>query len=289
MIVSADGRRFDCAVGVPIAPGFGIAQVPACDVVVVTDIALGPREDPRGRWAECSSWLREQYRRGAAVCSVCTGSIVLAEAGLLTGLEATTHWSMVDTFQQYYPDVRLRPERILCPAGHEGRIITAGGASSWEDLALYLVARHFGEAEAVRIAKLFLFGDRSEGQLPYATLKRHRRVEDGVVADCQAWLAENYASPNPVRRLVDRTGLSERTLSRRFKAATGFAPLAYVHLLRVEEAKQMLEATRLSVDAIGEAAGYADPVFFRRLFKRRTGVTPARYRARFQGLRHRCP
>jgi len=105
-----------------------------------------------------------------------------------------------------------------------------------------------------------------------------------VIADCQVWIADHYAAPNPVSRLVARSGLPERSFKRRFRAATGFAPVAYVQTLRIEEAKQQLETTGLATDAVGRAVGYKDPASFRRLFKRSTGVTPARYRQRFRQL-----
>ncbi len=151
-------------------------------------------------------------------------------------------------------------------------------------MALHLIARFSGEAEAIRIAKLFLLGDRRDGQLPFSALGRRRGHDDAVVGDCQAWIAEHYAGPNPVARMVSRAGLPERTFKRRFKAATGYAPVAYVQALRIEEAKQILETTAEPTDAVANAVGYEDPGFFRRLFKRRTGLTPARYRQRFRGI-----
>ena len=145
------------------------------------------------------------------VCSVCTGSVVLAEAGLLDGFDATTHWSAAGVFGRCYPQVRLRAERIVVPAGPEHRIITGGGASAWEDVAIYLIARFCGEVEAVRAAKIFLFGDRSEGQLPYAARPRPNRHDDAAIAACQAWIADHYAGENPVARMVAQSGLPERT------------------------------------------------------------------------------
>jgi transcriptional regulator GlxA family with amidase domain len=289
-VVSADGAPFVSALGVPIVPAASCGATPPPQVVLVADLNVPVDLDPRGGWPREARWVREQFERGATVCSVCSGSILLAESGLLDGLEATTHWSMVRLFREHYPRVRLRAERILSPTGLEHRIVTSGGAAAWEDLALYLVARYCGEAEAVRTAKIFLFGDRSEGQLPYAAMARHKRTEDALVAECQRWLAEHYAAPNVVARLVERSGLPERSLKRRFKAATGQSPLDYAQCLRIEEAKQMLETTALPTDEVGRHAGYEDPAFFRRLFRRRTGVTPARYRARFANLAgHRAP
>ena len=283
-IVSPIRETFTCAIGTPIAPHASLDETPRTDIVIVTDLAFAFDADPRSRWPAAAAWVRERFSGGATVCSVCTGSVLLADTGLLDGEEATTHWIASGLFRTYYPAVKLRPERILAPAGPEHRIVTSGGASSWEDLALYLIARFRGEAEAVRTAKLFLFGDRSEGQMPYAAMARPRRHDDAVIAPCQDWIAEHYTADNPVAGMVARSGLPARTFKRRFRAATGYAPLDYVQTLRIEEAKQLLETTGEPTDAVAHQVGYDDPAFFRRLFKRRTGVTPARYRQRFQSV-----
>jgi transcriptional regulator GlxA family with amidase domain len=229
-------------------------------------------------------WLAERFAEGATIASVCSGSVLLAEAGLLDGLEATTHWAYAPGYAGAYPAVRWCPERILCISGDGDRLVTAGGAASWEDLVLWLVARFCGPAEAIRLAKTYVMGDRSEGQLLYAALRRPRRHEDAVIADCQEWLADHYKRPDIVARLVARSGLPERSFSRRFKEATGYTALDYVQALRIEEAKELLETTAVPTEDVGRAVGYEDPAFFRRLFKRRTGVTPARYRQRFKGI-----
>lgn len=280
-IVARRRRPFISALGVPITPQATLAEVERADVIVVTDLELPVEVDPRDRWPREAAWVRRRFDAGATVCSVCTGSIFLADAGLLDGREATTHWSATELLRRSYPAVQLRPERILCPTGPEHRVITSGGASSWEDLALYLVARFSSEAEAVRIAKIFLLGDRSEGQLPFAMLVRSRRHDDAVIAACQRWIAEHPAIPNPVQRMVQHARLAERTFKRRFKSATGYTPVEYVQALRVEAAKRLLETSAEPTDAVAHAVGYEDPAFFRRLFARSTGTTPARYRQRF--------
>jgi transcriptional regulator GlxA family with amidase domain len=281
-IVASGREPFLSPIRVPIAPHASMDEITASDVVIVTDLALAGDADPRGIAAPVEQWLRSQFDAGAMLASVCTGSIALADAGLLDGLEATTHWAMVPLFKTHFPAVRLRPERILCPAGPEHRIITSGGAASWEDLALYLIARFCSQPEAVRTAKVFLLGDRNDGQLPYSAMGRSRRHEDVVIARCQEWIADNYAGSNPVTNMIVLSGLAERTFTRRFKAASGYSPVEYVQALRIEEAKHLLETTAEATDAIAAMVGYEDPAFFRRLFKRRTGVTPARYRQRFR-------
>jgi len=283
-IVATAAEPFATVLGPPIAPHEVLADDRVADIVLVTDLVVPMDAGPRGRWMAEAAWVREQHRRGALVCSVCTGSLFLAEAGLLDGLEATTHWCAAALFREHYPAVRLRPELILCAADPGSRLLTGGGAASWEDVALHLIARFCGEAEAIRIAKVFLLGDRGDGQLPFASMGRRSRHDDAVVGDCQAWIAEHYAGANPVARMVRHAGLPERSFKRRFKAATGYAPVDYVQALRVEEAKEMLETTAEPTDAVASAVGYEDPAFFRRLFKRRTGMTPARYRQRFQRI-----
>lgn len=283
-IVAARGKPVTCAPGVPVQPDAGLSHGDRFDFVVVPDLVVDSKYDPRGRWPEAAQWLHDQYRQGAVVCSVCTGSILLAEAGLLDGLDATVHWAAQWVFVAYYPSVKLHPERILVPTGPEHRVITSGGGASWEDLVLYLIARFCGREQAVRTAKLYVFGDRSDGQLPFSAMMRPKRHGDSVIDDCQAWIADHYTVASPVAAMIERSGLATRTFKRRFRAATGYTPIEYVQTLRVEEAKHILETTPMSTDEIGAAVGYQDPSSFRRLFKRLTGVSPARYRQRFGSI-----
>jgi transcriptional regulator GlxA family with amidase domain len=281
--IVAEGREpFRNIAGLPIAPDLSLDQARRADIVIVADLAIGREEDTRARWPAIAAWLRDQHAQGALICSVCTGSLLLAEAGLLDGEEATCHWAATDQIRSRYPAVRLRPERVLVASGKEHRLVTSGGNASWTDLALYIVARFCGEDEARRTAKLFLFGDRSAGQAPFAARVRPPQHDDAAVAAAQVWISDNYAAPNPVAGMTLASGLTARTFKRRFEAATGYAPLDYVLSLRMEEAKQMLETTDTAIDAIAEEVGYSETAAFRRLFKRATGIAPLQYRQRFQ-------
>lgn len=285
-IVARGKENFRCFGGAPVTPQASMAEVERADVVIVTDLAVDPRDDHRERWPDIGSWLHRLHDGGAMVCSVCSGSVLLAAAGFLDGRPATTHWGYVDHFRRFFPAVDLKPNRILLPSGPGERVVTTGGMAAWEDLALYLIARFHGQAVAVRTAKLFLFGDHSEGQLLYAARLIPKRIEDGAVARAQAWLAEHYASPNCLERMTAVAGLPERTFKRRFKKATGLTPLEYIQTLRIEEAKHILEATDDPIDSIVATVGYDDPASFRRLFKRQTGVTPGRYRQKYRAMTH---
>jgi transcriptional regulator GlxA family with amidase domain len=227
-------------------------------------------------------WIRRMYAAGAQIYSACGGSLVLAEAGLLDGRETTTHWVYVPLFREEFPDVMLHEDRILVQTGPGHSIVCGGGASSWQDLSLLLIAKHGGNEEAIRISKFFLYQWHREGQLPYASMIANADHGDAAILACQTWLAENYERPDIVSEMVKRSGLPKRTFDRRFKAATGYAPLAYVQALRIEEAKQMLETTARPIEAIAREVGYEDLASFRRLFRRLSGMTPGDYRKKFQ-------
>lgn len=281
-VVARGTEPFPSPVGPVISPDLALTDArESADIVIVTDLDLGDGPGDFSRWAEEAAWIRRQLDNGATVCSVCTGSLLLASSGVLDGRDATTHWAAAEMMRAAFPRVRLHPDRILCASGPSQRIVTSGGPGSWEDLALHLIARFCGPQEAVRTAKLFVLGDRSCGQLLFSLLGRPRYHRDAAVGEAQAWIAEHYARKTPVAEMVARSGLPERSFKRRFRAATGYAPVDYVQAVRIEEAKHMLETSDLATDAIAFEVGYDDPSYFRRLFRRKTGVTPAAYRRHF--------
>lgn len=280
-IVGQSGAPFRCFGNVMVEPHAGIGEVESADAAIVCDMYHPIDVTPRGRYPDEISWLKRMHQRGAIVCSVCSGSLILAEAGLLDGLQAAGHWAYRDLFRQYYPAVKFKENSILNLSGKAQRIVTAGSVSSWQDLAVYLIARLCGPEHALRTTKIHLLFDRAEGQLPFAVMTPRIQDSDAVIADCQDWIAANYAVANPVARMIARSGLKPRTFARRFLAATGYQPMEYVLVLRVEEAKTMLESGERAVETVGQLVGYEDPTSFRRLFKRKAGLSPAAYRRKF--------
>ncbi len=137
----------------------------------------------------------------------------------------------------------------------------------------------------MQVARINLIDWHEIGQQPFARLARSRQVDDAVIAHCQTWIAEHYNEAAPVAAMVRLSGLPERSFKRRFQVATGMSPLEYVHTLRLEEAKQMLESEDKSIEAIANEVGYEDAAFFSRLFKRNVNLTPAQYRRRFGSMR----
>jgi len=281
-IVSPDGQPFCCGNRIPVKPDCGIGDAPDADIVILPELWLGPDEDIKGRYPVLMQWLRASYSKGIALYSACSGAIMLAESGLLDGRAATSHWGYRDLFHKQYPRVDFQPEPNLVFADPAGRIVTAGGTTSWHDLAIHIISRHASAGEALRIAKVYLLKWHGEGQLPYASLVRSVPHADSVVRNCERWLKENYRSAHAIQKVVQQSGIAERTLKRRFKAATGSTLIEYLQNLRIEEAKRLLESGSMPVDEISYEVNYEDPSFFRRLFKRLTGLTPSQYRRLFK-------
>lgn len=281
MIVSASAVPFRCFGNILVEPHAALPQVERVDVAVVCDMYTPINKPPSGLYPREIAWLKSVHAAGALIASVCSGSLILAEAGLLDDQPCAAHWGYADLFRTHYPKVRLRPESILNLESESRGIITAGGVTSWQDLALHIIARLCGRDEAMRAAKIYLLSGHDDGQLPFAAMSRCIQKRDAAIADCQTWIAGNYTTAKPVSAMIERSQLKPRTFARRFKAATGQLPMDYVHALRIEKAKQLIETESDSGDHIGFQVGYEDPTFFRRLFKRKAGLTPAAYRKKF--------
>lgn len=277
-LLSIDGASYQDVNGRVITPDGALSDFDRPDVVIVPDLHLAPSSPMPDEFGEMSIYIRTAHARGAVITSVCSGSVLLAATGVLNGLEATTHWGFGDFMTREFPDIQLRRERILVPAGEGHRVVTAGGASAWGDLMLYLIGRFAGEEEARRMAKIYLLQPHTEGQLHYASLLAGRQHEDAVVAEAQVWAADNYAVPRPVAAMAKRTGLTERNLLRRFRRATGQSPADYIQTLRIEEAKQMLETSDTPIEEIASEVGYTETSSFRNAFKRHVGMSASAYR-----------
>lgn len=284
-IVAESAAAFEAANGIWMRPHCSFADFPDPDIVCVSDLFVTPDEDVGRMHAAAVAWLKACHAAGATIASACSGAMLLAAAGLLDGNEATTHWAYCAALGRRHPKVKVSASRALVAAGEGQRVVTSGGGSTWYDMALFLVARFLGQEEAMRLAKLYLLDWHRVGQQPFATLARRVQAGDGVIGACQEWIAERYAEANPVAGMVALSGLNERTFKRRFRAATGMSPLDYVHTVRIEESKQLLETTEASIEAIAHDIGYEDGSFFRRLFRREVGITPAQYRRQFGAIR----
>jgi transcriptional regulator GlxA family with amidase domain len=269
------------ASGVPVAVQRAIDGLET-DIVIVPSLVLPRGGWVKGRYPRLVEWLRAMHARGALLCSACSGIFVLAETGVFDGRDVTVHFGYHRAFVQAYPQIPVHPERVLVIAGRREELVSSGASTTWHDMALYLIARFAGATAAQEIARVFALQWHQDGLTPYMVFEGRTDHGDAAIAAAQKWLREHFSVANPVEQAVRRSKLAERTFKRRFTAATGMAPIAYVQRLRIEDAKRRLERTAAPVDEISWRVGYEDAAFFRRLFKRITGVSPGAYRKRFR-------
>lgn len=270
------------ASGVPVQVERSIASVDSSDIVIVPSLYVRPPGWTKGRYPAVVDWLRRMHDRGAWLCSACSGIFVLGETGLFDGKDATVHYGFATEFATAYPLIRAHPERVLVVSGEREELISSGASNTWHDLALYLIARCVGAAEAQKVARMYALQWHQDGLTPFITFEGKFDHGDAEIENAQRWLAQHFSVAKPVDEMVQRSSLADRTFKRRFVAATGLSPIDYVQRLRIEDAKRRLERTDDSVDEVSWRVGYEDAAFFRRLFKRITGMAPGAYRKRFR-------
>ena len=281
-IVGLEAGSLELASRIPITVQRSISQVESTDIVIMPSLVLGANGWLKGKHPELVDWLRSMHRRGAQLCSACTGIFLLAETGLFAGMDATVHWANAPEFGAAFPEVRAHPERVLVVSGRREELVTSGASMTWHDLVLYLIARHVGATSAQEVARFFALQWHQDGLAPYIVFEGPSGHGDAAVNAAQVWAKKHFSAANSLEGMIAKSGLTERTFKRRFSTATGMSPIAYIQRLRVEDAKRRLERTAVSVDEISWQVGYEEPAFFRRLFKRVTGVTPGAYRRRFK-------
>jgi transcriptional regulator GlxA family with amidase domain len=281
-IVGLRAGPLELASRVPVTVQRSVAALDATDIIIVPSVLLGPEGWRKGGHPELVDWLRAMHRRGALLCSACSGIFLLAETGLFDGMDATVHYGYARAFAAAYPAVPIHPERVLVVSGRREELISSGASMTWHDLVLYLIGRHAGATAAQAVARFFALQWHQDGLAPYIVFEGRNDHGDLAVQAAQDWIAGHSSVAKPVEGMIRRSGLAERTFKRRFTGATGLSPIAYVQRLRIEDAKRRLERTEASVDEISWQVGYEEPAFFRRLFKRVTGLPPGAYRRRFK-------
>lgn len=269
------------ASGVSVEVQRYVDEVKATDIVIVPSVVLRSSGWATGRHPRLVAWLRAMHERGALLCSACSGIFLLAETGLFDERDATVHFGYARSFKAAFPAVRIHPERVLVISGLRDELVSSGASTTWHDLVLYLIARYAGATTAQEVARTFALQWHQDGLTPYMVFEGRTDHGDAEIESAQQWLRSHFSVASPVEELLRRSKLAERTFKRRFMAATGLTPITYVQRLRIEEAKRRLERTSEPVDEISWHVGYEDAAFFRRLFKRTTGLAPGAYRKRF--------
>lgn len=224
--------------------------------------------------------LRESLRRGAWVMSVCTGAFALAEAGILDGRKATTHWRYSEELAGAYPEV-IVDENVLYV--QDGTVITSAGTAAGIDAALHLIRQELGAKTAAAIARdMVVPPHRDGGQAQYVDRPMSITGCD-TLEEVLVWINSHLEEEHSVTALADRAHMSERTFARRFKSETGTTPSAWINTQRVLRAQELLEESELTIEEVARAVGFGQAVLLRHHFNRDVGISPAAYRRAFRG------
>lgn len=222
--------------------------------------------------------LREAHRRGARLLSICSGAFVLAATGLLNGKRATTHWRYAAALKQRYPLIAVDPDVLYVD---EGQLLTSAGSAAGLDLCLHLVRRDRGPAIANQVARRLVIPPHRDGNQAQFVERPVQRRERSALAPLLDRMRQEPAEQFPIAEMARLAAMSERTLIRRFKEATGTTPADWLILARVDLARELLEQSALSVDEIASRCGFGSATTLRHHFRIKLGVSPTAYRSRF--------
>jgi transcriptional regulator GlxA family with amidase domain len=224
--------------------------------------------------------VRQAATRSRRIASVCTGSFILARAGLLDGRRATTHWASCELLATRHPSIEVESDSIFV---RDGDVWTSAGVTAGMDLALAMVEADLGRELALDVARwLVLFVQRPGGQSQFSAQLSAQAAEHEPVRDLQTWIADNLGADLTVDALAQRANMSPRNFARVFRREVGMTPAAYVEALRVERAQRELETTKAALDTIARRCGFGSTDTMRRAFRRKVGISPIDYRARFR-------
>lgn len=255
-------------------PDLTINQVSQSDLIYIPGLWRNPRPIIKKN-AAIVAWLQQQHQNGAIISAVGTGCCFLAEAGLLDGKAATTHWHYFDQFQKDYPQVQLKRQYFITQAGS---LYCAASVNSLADLTIHFIKRFFGKEIASHVERHFSHEIRKSYESSGFFEANKNPHPDEQITQIQIWLEDNYYREILFPQVCERFGMSVRTLNRRFKNALGQTPLEYLQNIRINTAIDLLKTSNLSIAEIAYKVGYQDTNYFTTLFKKHLATTPNAYR-----------
>ncbi|MGA0612351.1 GlxA family transcriptional regulator [Caldimonas sp. KR1-144] len=263
--------------GFTIDAPHGLQAIGRAGIVIVPSW----HDDGRAPPEALSRALRAAQRRGAVIVGLCLGAFVLAEAGLLDGRPATTHWQLVPAFAKRYPQVRLVPEVLYVD---DGEIVTSAGTAAGIDCCLHLLRRLCGAEAASRAARSMVVAPhRQGGQAQFIEQPLRPSARDDRLAGVLAWAGQHLDQAHSLDALAARAAMSRRTFTRRFREATGTTVGQWLANQRIALAQRLLETSRRSIEEVAQAAGFGSSVSLRQHFAAALRTSPSAYRREFRG------
>ncbi|MEU8413597.1 helix-turn-helix domain-containing protein [Amycolatopsis japonica] len=277
-VVATEPGSLTTSAGYTIDVSAGLDALADADIVVVPWWSAPETATP----APVSAALRAAHERGALVVGLCLGVFALADAGILDGRAATTHWKWIETFRRRFPSVELRPEELYVD---EGDVVTGAGATAGIDTCLHLLARTEGQVVANRVARRIVAAPhRPGGQAQFIELPVPAADEDPL-AEVMSWARAHLGTQHSIDGLAARAHMSRSTFTRSFRARTGTTVHNWLVAQRLARARHLLETTSLGVDAVAAQSGFGTPARLREHFATALGTTPTRYRVEFSAPR----
>jgi transcriptional regulator GlxA family with amidase domain len=277
-LASIGGKPINCINQLQLNSHIAIEDVESTDLLMIPTIG-GQVETVLANSRGLLPHIIHHYQAGADIASNCSGAFLLAESGILDGKEATTHWGYADLFKHRYPNIALKPDKMIT---HQDAIYCSGGGMAWFDLALLLIERYCGHDIATNTAKAYVIDIARGNQSAYAQVSSKKYHLDKDVLRIQEWLENEFHQLIKLDELAITFNFTPRTFNRRFKKATGQTPLQYLQSIRIEAAKKRLESQNSPLEKVINEVGYEDLSSFTRLFKNRTGLSPSQYRNKFR-------
>lgn len=260
-----------------VKPQVNISDIKQTNLIIIPSLVRDYQMAMKGNKL-LVDWIEKQYKNGAEVASMCTGTFMLASAGLLDGRSCATHWSAADTFRNMFPKVNLQPEKLITD---ENGIYTNGGGYSFLNLALYLVEKYYDRQAAIYCSKIFQIEMDRQSQSAFVIFKGQKTHGDEMVKEAQLFIENNLQEKISVEDLSARFAVGRRNFDRRFIKATGNTPVEYLQRVKIESAKKAFETTRKNINEVMYEVGYSDVKAFREVFRKITGMSPLEYRNKY--------
>jgi len=276
---AADLSAVPLASGIEMRPDIMLSELPDVDVLLLPAIWRNPLPTLNNQ-RQLLPILTNLARRGCRICSVGTASYLLAESGLLDNRPATTHWHYFERFARRYPQIQLKTRHLITQSDN---LFCVGSVNSIADLMIHIIEGWFGSLAARAVEKQFSPEIRQSFHGAAYQTDSHSSHHDETILQAQQWLQDHLHENISLTRLASYCGLSSRSLSRRFRQATDLSPQGYLQRLRMTSARDLLRHSNLSVSEIAWQVGFQDASYFSQLFRRHTGMPPARYRKSVRG------
>ncbi|MEO7977996.1 helix-turn-helix domain-containing protein [Flavobacterium sp.] len=260
-----------------VKPHINISAIVKTDLIIIPSLNHNYSLALKGN-EKLVDWLLKQYKNGAEIATICTGTFLLAASGLLDGKKCSTHWSVSENFRIMFPKVNLQTDRLITD---EKGIYTNGGAYSFLNLMIYLVEKYYDRQTAIYCSKVFQIEIDRNTQSEFSIFSGQKKHNDELVLKVQEYLEKKLTEKINIEDLTSKFNVGRRNFDRRFIKATGNTPIEYSQRLKIESAKKAFETNRKTINEVMYEVGYCDVKAFREVFRKFTGISPLEYKKKY--------